>query len=176
MQTAAIQIHCTMPDSTCASLNAKRGWQAAAKRLALLLILLPCCFGCQVIGIPSYRADDGCGYPVADMSTSSCSVPGGFDSECAPFCESQCPPGIIPPLPVLPGWLAEWRMRRAEEKARPQAPEYPRYHPLPTRPMFSPRKPDLPTMPQQAVRYGQMQSPEAVEIMDQVVISPAAAH
>lgn len=43
--------------------------------------------------------------------------------------------GLLPPIPV-PGWLADWQAKRDLEEALPEAPEYPRFHPLPTRPMF----------------------------------------
>ncbi|HBE67826.1 MAG TPA: hypothetical protein DDW52_06725 [Planctomycetaceae bacterium] len=46
--------------------------------------------------------------------------------------------GLLPAIPV-PGWFANWRAKRELEKALPDAPEYPRFHPLPTRPMFAPQ-------------------------------------
>ena len=48
------------------------------------------------------------------------------DVGCAAACDSG-------PLPPLPGKLAEWQA----EKELPTAPAYPRFHPLPTRPMFA---------------------------------------
>lgn len=36
-------------------------------------------------------------------------------------------------------WFANWKAKRELEKALPDAPEYPRFHPLPTRPMFAPQ-------------------------------------
>ena len=52
-------------------------------------------------------------------------------------CSQTCAGG---PLPPLPGRLAEWQA----QKELPVAPEYPRFHPLPTRPMFSPKNLDYP--------------------------------
>lgn len=76
--------------------------------------------GCHVLGIPSYRADAGLGSAEGAVACS--------DAQCS---DVQCPPTVLPPLP---GWLAA---RRAK-KDLPQPAPYPRFHPLPTRPMFSP--------------------------------------
>lgn len=82
-------------------------------RLTLLnLMALNLFSGCNLLGIPSYRAHE----------TS---------------CSTACTPG---PLPPLPGCLAKWQA----EKELPVAPEYPRFHPLPTRPMFAPQATEHP--------------------------------
>lgn len=86
-------------------------------RLALILTsttVLASSAGCQLVGIPSYRSDQGSNQ-----------------------CESDCPPGLLPPTP---GWLA----RLHHKEKLPQPPQHPRFQPLPTRPMFSqdPRRPE----------------------------------
>ena len=102
--------------------------------ILLVLGLLTSGGGCQVLHIPSYRADSsGAGY---------CSVTGTTPAELG-LAAAECPPGFLPPLPPLPawthrgvpvpGWWAKWR---AKEDLPDPAP-YPRFHPLPTRPMFS---------------------------------------
>ncbi len=85
----------------------------------LTAVLFPACLGCQVLGIPSARySDQFCG------SIS----PTEIDSaEC-----SYCP---LPPTPAMPGWLARWH----SEKELPKAPGHPRFHRLPTHPMFANR-------------------------------------
>lgn len=67
-------------------------------------------WGCAVIRIPSYRLE-----------------------ECAAesYCSSPTP---LPQIP-MPGWLARWKA----QKDLPKPPEAPRFHPLPTRPMFQPQ-------------------------------------
>ncbi len=95
--------------------------------------------GCQVLGIPSYRADMG-GTPVDPYTDGE--IPGG---------DIACPPGVLPPMP---GWLAAWHAK----KELPQPPAYPRFLPLPTRPMFSPRASDAP-IPMQGDAVGPMAAP-----------------
>lgn len=63
--------------------------------------------GCAMVQIPSYRLE-----------------------ECAAESYSSTPT-LLPPLPV-PGWLARWKA----EKQLPKPAASPRFHPLPTRPMF----------------------------------------
>lgn len=72
--------------------------------------------GCAIVQIPSYRLEE-------------CAVES---------CES--PPVVLPSMPAMPampmpGWLARWKA----EKDLPKPPEAPRFHPLPTRPMFQPQ-------------------------------------
>ncbi len=66
--------------------------------------------GCAIVQIPSYRLE-----------------------ECASESYSS-PPIMLPPAPSIPvpGWLARWKA----EKNLPKPPAAPRFHPLPTRPMF----------------------------------------
>ncbi len=52
-------------------------------------------------------------------------------------CSNSCASG---PLPPLPGRLAAWQA----EKELPVAPDYPRFHPLPTKPMFTPKAEEFP--------------------------------
>ncbi len=92
--------------------------------------------GCQVLGIPSYRSDSSSGMQAA-YSTGAAVVPG---CETGQFEEGTgCEPGIIPPLP---GCFASLHAKKEAWKAERNLPEpapYPRFHPLPTRPMFSPK-------------------------------------
>lgn len=95
--------------------------------ILLFLLLLTSGTGCQVLGIPSYRSD------VCDpqlsasyLSYDGCDV-GNAELDCSEV-------SVLPPLPPLPGWLAAWHERRKT----PQPAAYPRFQPLPTRPMFSP--------------------------------------
>ncbi len=86
-------------------------------RLALVLtsgLLLTNGLGCALIEIPSYRLED-------EASAYNC-------AQQAELCH-----GPLPHLP-LPGWLARWKA----EKDLPKPPDSPRFHPLPTRPMFRP--------------------------------------
>ena len=57
-------------------------------------------------------------------------------------CASSCPPDWLSPLPhrdfvgfPVPKWWADWKAK----KDLPDPPAYPRFHPLPSRPMFQPR-------------------------------------
>lgn len=56
-----------------------------------------------------------------------------YDSDCGEYRV-----GLLPPIPV-PMCFANWKAKRELEKALPVAPDYPRFHPLPTRPMFAPK-------------------------------------
>ncbi len=85
--------------------------------------------GCQVLNIPSYRAD-------------SCSSAASYSPAEVVGPNAACPPGFLPPLPAwihagvpVPGWWAEWKAK----KDLPEPAPYPRFQPLPTRPMFSPQ-------------------------------------
>ena len=68
--------------------------------------------GCTIVQIPSYRLEE--------CAAESCSSP----------------PIVLPTMPTvpMPGWLARWKA----EKDLPKPPAAPRFHPLPTRPMFQP--------------------------------------
>ena len=85
--------------------------------ILIVCLVMPIATGCQVLGIPSYRSD---------------CVGGQIDS-----CQSSCPPTVLPPLPIMPAWLSRFHRESQEEP-----PPYPRFHPLPTRPMFSPGPPN----------------------------------
>ena len=69
--------------------------------------------GCAIVQIPSYRLE-----------------------ECATESYSS-PPIVLPTMPTvpMPGWLSRWKA----EKDLPRPPAAPRFHPLPTRPMFQPQ-------------------------------------
>lgn len=108
----------------------------------LFIILLVCGYlasgtGCHVLRIPSYRADPGCG----DLAAG---YPGG---------EQSCAPTVLPPLP---GWLAAWH----EKKQTPQPPDFPRFQPLPTRPMFTQPKMQTGVGTGAAIHYGHWPSAE----------------
>lgn len=78
--------------------------------IGIVAIALAFSSGCAVVRIPSYRLE-----------------------ECAAESYSS-PPLVMPTLP-MPGWLARWKA----EKDLPKPPPAPRFHPLPTRPMFEPQ-------------------------------------
>lgn len=152
--------------------------------LPILLVfgLLTSGVGCQVLPIPSYRADSGwptsydsagynsAGYDSAGYDSANChsasyppSSAGGYHtaylgaaaSESENYdgsCATDCPPGFFPPMQLwqgagvpVPGWWAKWRAQRELPDPAP----YPRFHPLPTRPMFQPltQPPQLNTDP-----------------------------
>ncbi len=98
-------------------------------RILLVSALLSTASGCQVLGIPSYRADSGHlrGYQPTEMMCvgDSCSEVIASEND-----EMLGAPRVLPPLP---GWLGRWHAK----KNLPEAPDHPRFHPLPTRPMFS---------------------------------------
>lgn len=89
--------------------------------ILLFCVLLASGTGCQILGIPSYRSDGMSYGSTADACASA---------DCS---EIDCPPTVLPPIGLLP-WFS--RYRKEEE---PEAPPFPRFHPLPTRPMFSPQ-------------------------------------
>jgi hypothetical protein len=99
-------------------------------RILLVSAVLATASGCQVLGIPSYRADSGqlAGHQSPQMVCvgDSCSEVMVGEGE-----EMLGAPRVLPPLP---GWLGRWHAK----KNIPEAPDHPRFHPLPTRPMFSP--------------------------------------
>lgn len=125
------------------------------------LILLVCCSfttatGCQVLGIPSHRMNSAHHNPPAAPITASHefdSVASGIGYSTQGDCSSDAGmqnagmqkvgisanascdgyrTGILPPIPV-PNWFAKWH----KDEEPPEAPGYPRFQPLPTRPMFS---------------------------------------
>lgn len=119
----------------------------STRSILLVFGLLASGSGCHVLNIPSYRADapngifgaDGAGYSHAGCEYGESM---GASDSAACITEGDCPPGFFPPLgggahgglPV-PACYAEWRA----QKNLPEAAAYPRFHPLPTRPMFQPR-------------------------------------
>lgn len=118
---------------------------------AMLVALMAITSGCAVVQIPSYRLE-----------------------ECA--AESYAsPPVILPSMPAMPmpGWLARWKA----EKDLPKPPEAPRFHPLPTRPMFQPRPAnDFVGAPGESACYGLLpdaQSWNGVEAVPPHFPSPA---
>lgn len=127
----------------------------ATRYILLAFGLLACGSGCHVLSIP---VDPATGLGVHSMGL-------GYDGECLQAgpawdgephyrsvdnsCDVSCPPDWLLPLPErpavswpvsqlgwpVPKWWVEWRAKRD----LPDAPAYPRFHPLPTRPMFQPR-------------------------------------
>ncbi len=114
----------------------------------ILLVLGLLTSGCHVLSIPStpldgLDADRLGGYGASDGCCSE--VVGDFSyagvAESGQACDDGCPADWLSPLPQrhlvawpVPKRLAEWRARRD----LPEPPAYPRFHPLPTRPMFQP--------------------------------------
>jgi len=109
-----------------------------------LLVALVASSGCAMVQIPSYRLE-----------------------ECAAENYSSTP--ALMPLVPMPGWLARWKA----EKHLPKPPESPRFHPLPTRPMFQP-----PASAQfsggaaEAVCYGKLPLPETWNAAESVPAVP----
>ncbi len=97
----------------------------------LLLVAVAGSSGCAMIQIPSYRLE-----------------------ECATESYSSTP-ALLPSVP-LPGCLARWKA----EKKLPKPPESPRFHPLPTRPMFQPAPSQFTAGGPEAVCYGKLPAPE----------------
>ncbi len=87
--------------------------------LTLVAACLPIVTGCRILGIPSDRYQDA-NWTVTPEAVGGCHPADSY--------------GPLPPANCVPGWLARWRA----QKDLPEAPNYPRYHPLPTRPMFAP--------------------------------------
>ncbi len=102
-------------------------------RSLMLLVASVACSGCAMIQVPSYRLE-----------------------ECAEENYSSTPT-LFPPVP-MPGWLARWKA----EKHLPKPPASPRFHPLPTRPMFQPPiQSEFSEPGTAAVCYGKLPLPES---------------
>lgn len=129
--------------NTRSSSQAKRAIDARLMTILLVCAHLASGTGCHVLRIPSYRADAGCGDSGA----------GYHGGDVYPAADMECPPTVLPPLP---GWLAAWH----EKKKTPQPPDYPRFQPLPTRPMFTPPKTQAGLGVGSAVNYGHWPSAE----------------
>jgi hypothetical protein len=82
---------------------------------------------------PPQNRDQVQEYPLADSATCL------FSRGCATRLHLL---SRLPAIPV-PGILARWHA----EKELPEGPEYPRFHPLPTRPMLAPRPDAVPSQP-----------------------------
>ncbi len=114
--------------------------------ILLLSLVLTSGSGCQVLQIPSYRADVVDRFACQESSFDTQSRDPSADSYCSnpsslDPADPSCPPSLLPPIPVWnvstwagPAWYVDWKARRA----LPEPPAYPRFHPLPTRPMFQP--------------------------------------
>jgi hypothetical protein len=102
----------------------------------ILILIFACVLtsgqGCATLAIPGYRLEqEATAY------------------NCAQQCENS--PSPLPSLP-LPGWWARWKA----ERDLPKAPASPRFHPIPTRPMFSPAPASV-----SPGRFGQLPSNDA---------------
>lgn len=86
--------------------------------------------GCHVLSIPVNQAGGGCGVescaveirqaiPTRSAEPHYYSAGDTLDGSCLP----------------VPKWWADWRAK----KDLPEPPPYPRFHPLPSRPMFQPQ-------------------------------------
>lgn len=118
-------------------------------RILLFCAVLTMASGCQVLGIPSYRADAGQvpGYQSPQMACVGDSCSGVMMDEHG---EMLGAPRVLPPLP---GWLGRWHAK----KNLPEAPDHPRFHPLPTRPLFN----STPTGMDQSTAYGALPAAES---------------
>lgn len=65
---------------------------------------------------------------------------------------------MLPLRPLPEFWVPGFLAKRKEKKELPEAPVYPRFHPLPTRPMFAaqPASTSTFTHPQDGARYGEL--------------------
>lgn len=161
----------------------------STRSILLVFGLLTSGSGCQVLNIPSYRVDAPGrlrGADVAGYSQVGCEFDDPMHTPNSVGClvDQDCPPGFFPPLggwmdcglPV-PAWYADWRAK----KDLPEPAPYPRFHPLPTRPMFQPRPVSdisqwgasmaapipygqLPTAEAGSLPWSRFQSPPSVEV------------
>ena len=112
---------------------------------AVLSVALALNCGCAMIHIPSYRLE-----------------------ECAAENYSSTP-ALLPPVP-MPGWLARWKA----EKHLPKPPESPRFHPVPTRPMFQPPVSNqFSGEASEDVCFGKLPSPETWNAPESIEAVPA---
>jgi hypothetical protein len=143
------------------------------RSILLVFGLLTSGSGCHVLNIPSYRADAPLGlcgeYPANyELGGGETGVPTDLSGAASYPPEVACPPGFFPHLrgwphvgfPV-PSWWAEWKAK----KDLPKPPPYPRFQPLPTRPVFQPRPVSVDQPWGEGVMaptpYGQLPAPEA---------------
>lgn len=117
------------------------------RSILLVFGLLTSGSGCHVLNIPSYRADAPtglCGGYADNYAAIGGTTTVPMELSDAAECTSEvaCPPRFFPPLPSwphiafpVPAWWAEWRAKQDLPEPAP----YPRFHPLPTRPVFQPR-------------------------------------
>jgi hypothetical protein len=110
--------------------------------ILLLFGLLTSGSGCQILHIPSYRVHEmhESGERGVCYSEYGPEIP--LDGESQGNATEACRPGLLPPTPLwmhagfpVPRWWAEWKAKRNLPEPAP----YPRFQPLPTRPIFSPR-------------------------------------
>lgn len=119
--------------------------RSANRLLCMLLAGCGCLSGCSILSIPSYRLEN---YhpnhsPCVDSGhADSCShhnleIQQLDDCETTACGESNFAP-VFPTIPV-PGCIERWK----EHRNLPAGPQGLRFHPLPTRPMFSPKPAQL---------------------------------
>jgi len=123
--------------------NLMKNRQRPQPVILLLFCWLTSGSGCAVLNIPSYRADS-CG--PAECATSNFAGSAAASGNSGIPVDDNCPAGFLPPLPVwlhsgipVPGWWVAWKAK----KDLPEPAPFPRFQPLPTRPMFSPQGQDV---------------------------------
>ncbi|GAB5404704.1 MAG: hypothetical protein Aurels2KO_29350 [Aureliella sp.] len=147
----------------------------SALAIVLVCLIFSTCTGCHVLGIPSYRSGGGEQFPLE----STCGEPAGvcFDDSCSSISDEgavvdQYRTGLLPPIP-MPMWFANWKAKREFEEALPEAPEFPRFHPLPTRPMFSPKPGSPPNYFSNAAQPGAHQLADGMIVGESVDMTAA---
>lgn len=106
--------------------------------------------GCAMTGPPPLADQLISSGPVSSVPVDGELIASGptvvrWEDPCSPDWPAACMPGEFAPVPrPLLSCLARWP--RHQEPAAEASP-YPRYHPLPTRPMFSPAPPAAPLPP-----------------------------
>lgn len=125
---------------------------------------MACLSGCAALSIPSYRNADGSLYPISTEASEDVTYQLEEEVECDEA-------NYVPAFPTIPTpkCIQRWK----EQKSLPEGPNGLRFHPLPTRPMFS-QKPNA--QPQAA---SNMQGPaltgESVVVPGQTVLDGSSS-
>lgn len=150
-------------------------------RLSTVLIVLQVC-GCCCLGIPSVRYEDSYHNEPSNWDLSSQSPDIACDSCHCTGCDGECQPHLFGP--IQQEWsgigsgggprnrpLRNWMQARLRAK---QQPEWPRFHPLPTKPAFSPC---APSGDEQQLTYGRFGKIESTPVNDHASsMQPAVAN